>query len=265
MYPSIEFLWATIYTFWICVTVCYFMFAWMLYRMSKRLDYDFSIFKDNILIFSISVLFFSRLFYILANFNKWNWLWNIKYFLAPTDYSFLLMWAIFWFFLVLFFILKKRKESLDKYIYWIALSFTFILPLWFIWGLLGGQIYGMDTNFWIEFAYGTIPYAWPVFPLAIVYAILFFLLFSGLYIANMYIKEKNILWYLWFMIFACLIFIFDFLNWKADSFKTLFYDLTKDWSINFLNFSQICALVIIYFWAERIYKFYKKETKRWLK
>lgn len=169
------------------------------------------------------------------------------------------MWAIFWFLIVMFILLKLRKEKLDKYIYWIVLSFTFILPIWFFWALLWWQVYWIDTNFWIEITYNRndipVPYTSPLFPLPIAYSILFFLLFSALYISNMYIKEKNILAYAGIMIFSCIIFIMEFFSWKNDLFKDLI----------FLNLSQISAIFLFWFAFNRVYNLYKKETKRWVK
>ena len=59
---------------------------------------------------------------------------------------------------------------------------------------------GLATEPDIEITYERndtpVPYTSPLFPLPIFYAILFFLEFCFLYIANMYFKEKKILSYM---------------------------------------------------------------------
>ncbi|PZM86631.1 hypothetical protein DLH72_00410 [Candidatus Gracilibacteria bacterium] len=224
--------------------------------MSKRLDYDFNIFKNNLLWFFISVFLFSRLFYVLSKWHDLKYLQDPIYFFITSEYNFSLMGGIAGFFIVLFILLKLRKENLDKYIYGIVLSFTFVLPIGFIGALLGGQVYGIDTNFGIEITYNRndipVPYTSPLFPLPIVYSILFFLTFCGLYISNMYIKEKNILGYGGLMIFSCIIFIMEFFSGKNDLFKEYII----------LNLSQVSAIALFGLGFLKVYKLYKKETKR---
>lgn len=257
MYPYLINIWQfQVSTFWLSVTICFFLFIWMFYKMSKKLDLKINIFKNNLILFFLSIFFFSRLFYIISKWNDYKSMVNPLYFFITDDYNFSLIWGILWFLIMFYILLKIKKEKSDNYIYPLVLSFIFVLPLWFFWALLGGQVYWIDTNFWIEISYSwdtKIPYILPIFPLPIFYSILFFLLFCWLYISNLYFKEKNILWYGWIMIFACIIFIMDFFNWKPDIFKDYL----------FLNLSQISAIFLLWFWWYKIYNIYKKETKRW--
>ncbi|MDR0771995.1 MAG: hypothetical protein LBF15_02895 [Candidatus Peribacteria bacterium] len=77
-------------------------------------------------------------------------------------------------------------------------------------------MYGKDTNFGIEISYTNpftpVPYTVPVFPLPIVYAIIFFILFSVLYILSVNRSYRTTLAYLGAMIFACIIFILEFFS-----------------------------------------------------
>ena len=170
MYPYINLL-VQFYTFWISITICFFLFIWMLFKMSKRLNYSFDLFKNNILWFFISTLFFWRIFYIISKWHEQRHIKDFKDFFVMNDYN-----------------------------YW------------------------LDTNFWFEISYTnkytTIPYTSPIFPLAIFYSIIFFIAFCLLYISQMYVKEKNILWYAWILVFSCVIFMMEFFNWKpVDLFK----------------------------------------------
>lgn len=253
MFPFFFIFWKIpVYTFWIAVMICFFMFIWMLRKLSIRFSFDFIIFRKNILWFFLSTFFFSRFFYVMS---RWNELKHIKKpveFFVMSDYNFSLMWAIFGFFLVFFILLKVRKEKLDNFISGIVLSLLFVFPMWYIWALLWWQVYWNETNYWIEIAYShpftPVPFQVPVFPLPIVYAILFFILFSVLYIFTMH--EKNyriILAYLWVMVTTCILFIFEFFSWKLDFFKDHIS----------LNLTQIFSIIIFVFCAYKAFKIYK--------
>lgn len=254
MFPIIHIFWIQIYTFWISLTIGFFLFLWMLKRMSSRLGYDFSLYVNNLLWFFISTFFFSRLFFIISKWNDLKYIKSLKEFVIMTEYHFSLVWAIVWFLLVLAILLKIRKENFNAYIYGFMLSLLFVLPIWFIWALLWWQVYGIpDTNLWIEITYTSqqltpVPYKTPIFPLPIVYAILFFATFCLFYIANMYVKHKSLLWYLSLMVFSLIIFIFEFFSWKRGVFQDLIW----------LNLSQITVLALLIFWVYKIYKIYTK-------
>ncbi len=256
MYPFIEpFTWILIYTFWLTITVCFFMFIWMLRKLSVRFSFDFLIFKKNLIWYFLSIFFFSRLFYVISRWNDLKHIENPIEFFIMNDYNFSLMWALFWFFVVFFILIKIRNEKLDNFINWIVLSFLFVLPIWFFWSLLWWQVYGKETFYWIEIMYNhpftPVPFKVPVFPLPIIYSILFFILFSALYILSMYVKFKNILWYLGLMIFSCIIFIFEFFSWKYWIFKDSIH----------LNLSQLCAIAIFIFCFINLRKIYKEDSK----
>ncbi|MDD3145247.1 MAG: prolipoprotein diacylglyceryl transferase [Candidatus Gracilibacteria bacterium] len=227
----------------------------MLRKLAIRFSFDFLIFKKNLLWFFLSVFFFSRLFYVISRWNDLKHIESPIEFFIMNDYNFSLMGAIFGFFLVFFILLRIRKEKLDNFINGIVLSFLFVLPIGFFGSLLGGQVYGKETFYGIEIMYNhpftPVPFKVPVFPLPIIYSILFFLLFSALYILSMYVKFKNILGYLGLMIFSCIIFIFEFFSGK--------YGIFKD-TIN-LNLSQICAIAIFIFCFFNLKRIYKEDSK----
>ncbi len=252
MYPIIDFWFFQIYTFWLTITICFFLFWWMLKKMSKKLRFDFSIFTNNLLWFFISIFFFSRVFYIISRWNDLKYIENLEEFFIMTDYNFSFMWWVFGFLLVLLILLKIKKESLNKYIYWIMISFLFVLPIAFIWSLLGWQVYGTDTNIWIEITYtnslSPVPYKSPVFPLPIIYSIVFFFVFCGFYIANMYVKQKALLGYVSLTSFSVIIFILDFFSWKYWVFKDIIW----------LSMTQILAMFLFLFWVYSLYKIYTK-------
>lgn len=254
MFPFLEPInWFIIYTFWLTITFCFFLFLWMLKKLSKKFKFDYSIFSKNIIWYFLSIFIFSRLFYIIWKWNDLKYIKNPIEFFIMTDYNFSLFWAIFWFFIVFLINLKLRKEKLNKYINWIIISFIFILFVWYIWAFLWWQVYWRETSFWIEVLYthpfSTVPYQIPIFPLAIVYSISFFILFSFLYISSMYIKTKWLLWYLWLIIFSCIILIFEFFSWKSDFLKNL---------IN-INFSQFFSIILIFIWWYKLLSIFKKE------
>ena len=254
MFPFYEiYPWYIIYSFWITLVICFFLFLWMLKKLSSKFWYEYSFFTNNILWYFLSVFIFSRIFYVIS---KWNHLKHIKdhyEFFVMNDYNFSLIWAIIGFFLILGISLKSRKEKLEKYIDAISLSFLFVLFIWYIWAFLWWQVYGRETWFWIEILYThsftPVPYEVPIFPLPIIYSIIFFILFSIFYIFSIFINIKSLLWYLSFIAFSSIILIFEFFSWKYDILKNYYG----------ININQLFCIFIICFCIWQIYKLLKKK------
>jgi len=234
-----------IYTFGLWLLVSFFAFFAMLKKLSSKYSYDISIFVNNILWYFISVFFFSRLFYVISKWNDLKYINNPAEFFIMSDYNFSLFWAMFWFFIVFLINLKLRKEKIEKYIDWLVLSFLFILIIGFIWAFFGWQVYWKETNFWIELMYNhpftPIPYQSPIFPLAIMYSVLFFIEFSVLYMLSMFIKIRWFIGYTGLLVFSIIIIIGESFSGKYDIFKVSIW----------FSFSQILAVILI------IYSFYK--------
>lgn len=228
-----------VYTFWLTLTVVFFLFLWMLKKLSVRFGFDFFLFRQNIIWFFLSVFVFSRLFYVVFKWNDLKYIKDPVEFFIMSDYNFSLFWAIFWFFLILFINVKLNKESILKYLDWVVLSFFFVLVIWYIWSFLWGQVYWRETHFWIELLYTNpftpVPFQVPVFPLPIVYSILFFILFSTLYILSLYIHVRWFLWYVGLIAFSSIILIFEFFSWKFDILR-LFLPI---------NLNQIFAIALL--------------------
>lgn len=243
-----------IYTFGLTLTICFFVFLWMLKKLSSRFGYKFSFFHSNILWYFLSVFIFSRLFYVVGQWNDMKFIENPIEFFIMSDYNFSLMWGIFWFFLVLLINVRIEKTSIRKYIDGVVLSSLLAGIVWYIWAFLWGQAYGRDTNFGIEVlythAFTPVPFEVPIFPLAIVYSIIAFLLFSGLYILSMFIELKGFIGYIGVICFSSFLLIFEFFSWKFDIFKNLIG----------INMVQIGAFILIVVSAIQLYKMMKTTT-----
>lgn len=247
MYPFFEPIsWFLFYTFWFSLVVCFFLFFWMLKKLWTKYSFDTSIFTNNILWYFLSVFFFSRLFYVISKWNDLKYIDNSLQFFIMSDYNFSLYWALIWFFIVLYINLRLRKERLEKYIDWLVLSFLFILVIWYIWSLLGWQVYWKATNFWIEMTY-THPFtsvpSWSLFPLPIVYSIVSFIIFSSLYILSMFIKIRWFIWYMWLLLFAVMLIIFENYSGKFDIFEVNIW----------INMTQILSIFLIIFSFYKLY------------
>lgn len=256
MFPLFDINGFLIYTFWITITICFFSFTWMLEKLSDRFWYSFLFFKKNILWYFLSVFIFSRLFYVIWNWADLKYIKNPFEFFIMSEYNFSLVWAIVWFLLIFYFSLKIKKEKIDTYIDWLTISLLFILFIGFIWTLFWWQVYWRETFFWIEITYDhpftPVPYQVPIFPLPIVYSILFFILFSWAYISSLYVHIKWLIWYVWLTLFGSMILIFDFFSWKDDIFKDLI----------FINMSQTFSLILIWFCSYRLYLIYTYYWKK---
>ena len=238
MFPYFTIYWQDIFIFWITLVVSFFLFLWMLKKLSSRFNYDYNIIINSILWYFLSVFIFSRLFYIISMWKDTKYIDSIFDFFVTSDYNFSLFWALFWFFVVFFLKLRLFKKNVSNYLDWVVLSFLFILIIWFIGAFFWWQVYGSITTSWIWVYYSATSWSqlsWLLFPLALIYSGIFFIQFIVFYILSLYIKTRWIIWYVWLGVFSSIILGMEFLSWKRDIFKSMY---------NF-NFSQICALVFI--------------------
>lgn len=248
MYPFIEPInWFLIYTFGLSLVVCFFAFFWMLKKLGTKYSFDTTIFTNNILWYFLSVFFFSRLFYVIGQWNDLKYIDNSLEFFIMSDYNFSLYWAIIWFFIVLYINLRLRKEKLEKYIDGLVLSFLFILVIWYIWALLGWQVYWesishQSIGITYNHPFTSVP-SGKLFPLPLVYAILSFLIFSSLYILSMFIKIRWFIWYMGLLLFAIMLVVFENYTWRFDIFKI---ELG-------INMPQILSILLIIFSFYKLY------------
>ena len=255
MYPFFEiyngFL---IYTFGLTLSVCFFIFIWMLRKLSTRFGYDFNVFRDNLLWFFIGIFFFSRLFYVFAKWDTLGYIRDPFEFFIMSDYNFSLFWAIAWFFVILFLCLKFSKEQLLKYIDGVVLSFLFVAIIGYVWTLFWGEVYGRETHIGIEILYThpftPVPFEVPIFPLPIVYAILTFILFCSLYMLSLFVHIKWFIGYVGLVAFSSFILIFESLSGKNDILK----------SHASFNLNQVYALLIIGYVGYELYKLLQINT-----
>ena len=247
MFPFFEPIqWFIIYSFWITIIICFFLFLLMFEKLKIRFWYKIDFFKKNILWFFIWTFLFSRLFYVIWKWNDLKYIQNPFEFLIMDSYNFSLAWAIFWFLIIFKILNRQKKENIINFIDWLTVSLLFVLFIGFIWALFWWQVYWKETTFWIELLYNhpftPIPYQIPIFPLPIIYSILFFILFSISYISSLYIHIKWIIWYIWLISISCIIIIFDFFSWKYDIFKDLIW----------INLNQIFFIFFIIFCAYKL-------------
>ena len=255
MFPFFEPIsWIVIYSFWLTITICFFLFIWMLKKLCIRYWSDFTFFSKNIIWYFLSIFIFSRLFYVIWRWNDMKYITNPFEFFIMSDYNFSLVWTIVWFFLVFLINLRIEKKKIKKFIDPLALSFLFILFIWYIGAHLWWQVYWRETTIWIEILYSNafspVPFQVPIFPLSIVYSIIFFILFSSLYILSMFVKVKWLIWYLGLIIFWCIILIFEFFSGKYDLFKDVLW----------INLVQLFMFIFIPFIAFHMNKLLK-DTK----
>lgn len=252
MYPFFEiFPWFYIYTFGLTLTICFFVFLWMLKKLSWKFWINNTFFFNRILWYFLSVFFFSRLFYVISRWSDFKFIKDPLEFFLMSDYNFSLIWAIFWYFLVLFISIILHNIKSWKYMDVSVLAFLFSCIIWFFGSFLGWQVYWKETNFWIEILYtnsfSPVPYEVPVFPLPIVYSIIFFILFSVLYMFAMFISVRWIIWYLWLALIWSILLILDNFSWKYDYFKIELW----------ISFTQIWAIFLIISWFYWLYRIYK--------
>ncbi|MCK9272498.1 prolipoprotein diacylglyceryl transferase [Candidatus Gracilibacteria bacterium] len=255
MYPQIELGPIIIYTFGLSLSISFILFFWMLYKLSLKFGINTNFFLGNVFFFFISSFIFSRLFYVLAEWVdfKYSLSGGFFKFFFMSDYNFSLIGGVVGFFIVLYINIKKFKLKGNKYIDAVVLSFLFAAVIGYIGTFLGGQVYGKPTDLPIGITYNNPlsknPYSSPTFPLAIVYSIISFLLFTGLYITRVFVKIEGFVGYIGIIIFSSFLLIFEFFNGSPDIFNSLIY----------VNLTQIGALGLILIGIRGLRKIYKNE------
>ncbi|MGE4443727.1 MAG: prolipoprotein diacylglyceryl transferase family protein [Candidatus Altimarinota bacterium] len=172
-------------------------------------------------------------------------------FFFMNDYNFSLIGAFFGFFLVLYISVILHNLRSGKYVDVSVLSFLFASIVGYIGAFFGGQIYGKETNYGIEVLYGNsfspVPYEVPVFPLAIVYSLVFFVLFSALYMLAMFVSVRGIIGYSGVILIGAVFLVLENFSGKYDFFKT---ELG-------INFNQVGAIALIIVGIYGLYRIYK--------
>ena len=255
MYPQITIFGITIYTFGLSLSISFVLFFFMLYKLSLKFGINANFFLSNVLWFFLSMFIFSRFFYIIAEWRDFQFLWNqgILKFLFMSDYNFSLMGGILGFMVVLIFQLKRFKISARKYIDAIVLAFLFASIIGFIGAFFGGQIYGRPTDSFMGISStsdtSNTPYISPMFPLALVYSVVAFILFFCLYLVRKFTKIEGLVGYIGILLFSIIFFSLEFYNGGSDLFKTFLY----------FNLNQIGSFLLFLLWIKWLYKIYKEE------
>ncbi|MDD2916327.1 MAG: prolipoprotein diacylglyceryl transferase [Candidatus Gracilibacteria bacterium] len=255
MYPQIEILGVTIFTFGLALSISFILFFFMLYKLSEKFGINANFFLGNALWFFLSMFIFSRLFYIMAEWRDFQFLWSqgILKFLLMSDYNFSLMGGILGFMIILLIQLKRFKISTRKYIDAIVLSFLFASIIGFIGAFFGGQIYGRPTDSFVGISatsdMSNTPYTSPMFPLALLYSTVSFVLFFCLYLVRKFTKIEGLIGYIGILFFSIILFSAEFYSGGTDIFKAYVY----------LNLNQIGAILLCILGSRGLYKIYKEE------
>ncbi len=254
MYPRIELLGISIYTFGLALSISFILFFFMLYKLSEKFGINANFFLGNVLWFFLSMFFFSRFFYIIAEWRDFWFLWNqgVFKFLFMSDYNFSLMGGILGFMVVLLFQLKRFKISSRKYIDAIVLAFLFASIIGFIWAFFGGQIYGRPTDSFIGITstsdMNNTPYSSPMFPLALLYSFASFILFFCLYLVRKFTKIEGLVGYIGILLFTSILFTAEFYSGGTDIFKAYM----------FFNLNQIGSFFLFLLGIKWLYNIYKE-------
>jgi len=245
-----------LYTFWLTLTVCFFLFLWNLKRLSKRFGYSFSFFTQNIIWIFISTFLFSRALYVLGKWNDMKFIKDPGQFFIMSEFNFSLFWAMFGFWLALYILTRLEKSSLLRYIDGVVLSFLFVMVVGYIGSIFWGQVYGRETMIGIELLYShphsLVASQVPVFPLPIVYTLISFIIFSAMYILSLFIHIRGYIGYLGLVLFGAMILIFESFSGKQDilSVSSVF------------NLPQVFALMLIVWSWYNFSQIFKNENDK---
>ncbi len=232
------------------MTLAWIVFFVLLHHFVTRRGISNHIFL-SIIDFTISIFFFSRIFYIFADWRTEKFLFIdlfatgdilsfLKQFFITDNYSLSFAGGVVGF-LVLF-LYKTLSKARDRGKYWdsIVPAFLIAASIGYVGVLLGGQLYGIVMESMISIHYTNIdsivPFQNPTFPLPIIYSISTLLIASFLYRLERRIAlPEGFVWYMGMGIFAIVIFLWGFLDGASDLFSSRIY----------LNMTQILAVGLI--------------------
>lgn len=194
------------------------------------------------------------MFYVLGRWDDMKYIKDPFQFFIMSEYNFSLFGAIFGFLVVLLTLSRLEKTPLKRYIDGVVLAFLGAICIGYIGAFFGGQVYGRETMLGIEITYTNaftpVPFQVPVFPLPIVYTILSFCLFSGMYILSLFVHIRGFIGYLGLIIFSAMILIFEFFSGKQDILSI----------VSVFNLPQVFALVLAAGSGYQLYKIFEKES-----
>ncbi len=139
-----------------------------------------------------------------------------------TDYNLSLFGGIIGFMGVLIYRLTRYSQKNEKYVDAVVIAFIFAAIVGYIGAFLGGQIYGRPTSLPIGVIYSenvNIPYTSAILPLALLYSLGAFIIFSGVYISREFLKISGMIGYLGVALFSLMIFVGDFFSGNTDILK----------------------------------------------
>jgi prolipoprotein diacylglyceryltransferase len=150
----------------------------MLNKMCKKTKVNQNFFAGNALLFVASTFFFSRLFFVIAEWRDYKYLIEERFlnFFLMTEYNMSFIGGVVGFLLVLIYKLYRYQQTHEKYLDVVVVSFFFAAIIGYMAALLGGQIYGKPTSLPIGIVYQgedmNIPYTSAVIPLAFIYLLM---------------------------------------------------------------------------------------------
>lgn len=268
MYPTIEIFSIQIYTFGFIIACTWLLFITLLHKLSQKRGIIRPIFWD-IVTFTLSILFFARIFHIFADWVNEKFIFEylfqgafvdfFRLFFIPPNYLFSFFGWAFGFMLVFYIKTRSAKETRPKYLEAIIFAFLWASLLWYFGAFLWGQVYGIPFNSFISVTYthvdSIVKDSVPLFPLAPFYMICILFILVWLYTAGKRAHfPVGFLWYVGLGCFSLLIFLGEFLSGSRND---IFYDLVirlTHW-LFWMSLNQIWALIGIsmsFIWVLRI-------------
>lgn len=209
MYPEIilPFLGVKIFTFGLALSIAFGLFFFMLYKLSVKTGINSNFFFGSALPLVASTFIFSRLIFILTQWRDYKYLIADRFlhFFLMSDYNLSFIGGVIGFLIVLSYKLIRFNQPPEKYVDTVVLSFLFAAIVGYLGAFLGGQIYGRPTELAIGIIYKNesvnVPYTSAIIPLAVLYSIGCFFLFSGLYILREIVKINGFAGYIGIALF----------------------------------------------------------------
>ncbi len=224
-----------VHMFGLALVIAWAVFFWLLHKYSTEQGISKNIFQ-NIALYTGSIFFWSRIFYILTDWRNEKYLFIdfvegsglidlLRGFFITDNYNLSLAGGLFGFLTIFAWKVHKSRAKVGRNIDVLVRAFLYAGIIGYLGTLLGGQIYGVYFDSFFSLLYtdknSIVPVGSARFPLPIIYMLI---CLGGILLIEKIHKTIRVpdgfVGYIGFALFGIGLFLFEFLSGSADMFAS---------------------------------------------
>lgn len=224
-----------VHMFGLSLVIAWAVFFWLLQKYGAERGISKTMFQ-NIALYTASIFFWSRIFYILTDWRNEKYLFIdfiegsglidfLKGFFITDNYNLSLAGGLFGFLTLFAWKIYSTRAKIGRNIDVLVRAFFYAGIIWYFGTLLGGQIYGAYFDSFFSLLYtdknSIVPVGSARFPLPIIYMII---CLCGILLIEKIQRSIRVpdgfIGYIGFGFFGIALFLFEFLSGSADMFAS---------------------------------------------